>query len=307
MFSGSPAPRRLCKRQAKDNEELRNDQPNHSATPTPGKKAPQLQDTIGLFESLSRQSTTDGPSSNRNWPSTKQHGAAGRHDEPRTQKRSIGLGSTFRKISGSWSRIRLARAMGGQSDTAYTEIDTGRVAGTTQSVRLGGEERQTPSMLHEDDSQTNLIDLATLDLIDIEAAVPGSTLPSIGKPFFCPWDGEGSQSDDVHMPQEENIDNGGSEPSSHGVQRKGSQGKTDAETGTAETARTSSSDHETHEQRRSRRVSSRRWVSRSSGTLVAQVQCALEQPRPVRANEVKRLVSLCRDKVTGWKGRGVSE
>ncbi|KND87631.1 hypothetical protein TOPH_07749 [Tolypocladium ophioglossoides CBS 100239] len=306
-FSGSPGSRRLCKKRAKDADEPSEDQPNHSATPAPGKKAPHLQDTIGLFESLSRQATTDRPSSSGNWSSTKQRDAARRQDEPRTQKRGIGLGSTFRKISGSWGRIRLARAMSRKSNTAYTEIDIGRAAGNTPSARFGKNERQTPGRLHEDDSQTNLIDLATLDLIDIEAAMRGSTLPPIGKPFSCPWDGEGSQSDDAQGSHDENIDSGDGEPSNQDSRRKGSQGSTDTETRTAGTARRSSSDHETHEQRRSRRVSSRRWVSRSSGTLVARVQCALEQPRPVRANEVKRLVSLCRDKVTGWKGRGVSE
>ncbi|POR38856.1 Uncharacterized protein TPAR_00950 [Tolypocladium paradoxum] len=307
VFSGSPAPRRLCKKQAKDYEEPREGQSNHAATPTRGQKAPQLQDTIGLFESLSRQATADGPSSSDVWPSNKQHEQAGRLNEPRTQKRSIGLGSTFRKISGSWGRTRLARAMSKQSDAAYTDLDAGRVAGNTRSARLGKNERQLPSRLHEGDSQTNLINLVTLDLIDIEAAMTGSALPPISEPFSCPWDGDGSQTDDVHLSLEENIDSGDGEPPSQDSPRKGSQGNTDTEARTAETARPSSSDSETHEQRGSRRVSSRRWVSRSSGTLVARVQCALEQPRPVRANEVRRLVSLCRDKVTGWKGRGVSE
>ncbi|PNY25368.1 Uncharacterized protein TCAP_04686 [Tolypocladium capitatum] len=309
MFSGSPAPRMLCKKRAKDNEEPREEQPNGSATATPGKRAPQLRDTIGLFESLSRQATTDKPSSSGNWPSTKQQrDAAGRHDKPRIPKRGIGLGSTFRKISGSWGRTRLARAMSKQPDMAYTEIGAGRAAGNTSSARFGKNARQTRGRLHEDDSQTNLIDLVTLDLLDMEAAMPGSTLPPVGKLLSsCPWDGEGSQSDNVHVSHDESIDSGDGEPCSQDAQGKGSPGDTDTETKTAETARPSSSDHETHERRRSRRVSSRRWVSRSSGTLVARVQCVLEQPRPVRANEVKRLVSLCRDKVTGWKGRGVSE
>lgn len=48
----------------------------------------------------------------------------------------------------------------------------------------------------------------------------------------------------------------------------------------------------------------RRWISRSGGPLVARVQCDLQQPRPVRANEVRRLVSLCRDKMAGRRSRG---
>ena len=40
----------------------------------------------------------------------------------------------------------------------------------------------------------------------------------------------------------------------------------------------------------------RRWISRSGSTMIAKAQCALKHPKPVRADEVKRLVSLCRDK-----------
>lgn len=42
------------------------------------------------------------------------------------------------------------------------------------------------------------------------------------------------------------------------------------------------------------RRSPRRWFSRSSGTLVSQAHCRLEQPRPVYGVEMKRLVSLCK-------------
>lgn len=42
------------------------------------------------------------------------------------------------------------------------------------------------------------------------------------------------------------------------------------------------------------RRSSRRWFSRSSGTLVSQAHCQLEQPRPVYGVEMKRLISLCK-------------
>ena len=42
----------------------------------------------------------------------------------------------------------------------------------------------------------------------------------------------------------------------------------------------------------------RRWISKSNNSVrTARVSCELEQPRPVRANEVRRLVSLCRNHV----------
>ncbi|KAG6034920.1 hypothetical protein E4U41_006313 [Claviceps citrina] len=53
--------------------------------------------------------------------------------------------------------------------------------------------------------------------------------------------------------------------------------------------------------------SKRRWVSRSSIPLVAQADCALQQPKPIRVNEVRRLVSLCRDKMTARKHRAQTD
>ncbi|KAG5930146.1 hypothetical protein E4U42_002885 [Claviceps africana] len=53
--------------------------------------------------------------------------------------------------------------------------------------------------------------------------------------------------------------------------------------------------------------SRRRWVSRSSIPLVAQADCALQQPKPIRVNEVRRLVSLCRDKMTARKYRAQTD
>lgn len=55
-----------------------------------------------------------------------------------------------------------------------------------------------------------------------------------------------------------------------------------------------------------RRRSTRRWFSRSSGTLVSQAHCQLEQPRPVHGVEMKRLISLCKLQGT-VKRRGHSE
>ncbi|CCE29603.1 uncharacterized protein CPUR_03450 [Claviceps purpurea 20.1] len=53
--------------------------------------------------------------------------------------------------------------------------------------------------------------------------------------------------------------------------------------------------------------SRKRWVSRSSVPLVAQADCALQQPKPIRVNEVRRLVSLCRDRMTARKNRAQTD
>ncbi|QUC20507.1 uncharacterized protein UV8b_04748 [Ustilaginoidea virens] len=72
---------------------------------------------------------------------------------------------------------------------------------------------------------------------------------------------------------------------------------------TGQSGKGSSRKRQPSDWRGSWRLSRRRWVSRSSIPLIAQAECTLEQPKPVRVNEVRRLVSLCRDKMTGWKHR----
>ncbi|KAI5458874.1 hypothetical protein BGZ63DRAFT_267309 [Mariannaea sp. PMI_226] len=48
----------------------------------------------------------------------------------------------------------------------------------------------------------------------------------------------------------------------------------------------------------------RRIISRSISPFVSKARCSLEQPTPVRANELRRLVSLCKAKITkrSWSG-----
>jgi hypothetical protein len=48
----------------------------------------------------------------------------------------------------------------------------------------------------------------------------------------------------------------------------------------------------------------RRIVSRSSGPFVSKAHCSLEQPVPVRANELKRLVSLCKSRMAKQSSSG---
>lgn len=48
----------------------------------------------------------------------------------------------------------------------------------------------------------------------------------------------------------------------------------------------------------------RRRLSRSDQPVLARAQCVLEQPQPIRGGEVKRLASLCMEKVSGRLFRG---
>lgn len=48
----------------------------------------------------------------------------------------------------------------------------------------------------------------------------------------------------------------------------------------------------------------RRRVSRSDQPTIARAQCVLEQPQPVRGSEVRRLASMCKERVSGRRTRG---
>ncbi|PHH70489.1 hypothetical protein CDD80_5988 [Ophiocordyceps camponoti-rufipedis] len=58
-------------------------------------------------------------------------------------------------------------------------------------------------------------------------------------------------------------------------------------------------------------ASSRERISHGGATLVAQASCALEQPKPVRANEMQQLLGLCRGSdvtsPTVWRGRSQAD
>ncbi|OTA07941.1 hypothetical protein A9Z42_0088710 [Trichoderma parareesei] len=56
------------------------------------------------------------------------------------------------------------------------------------------------------------------------------------------------------------------------------------------------------------RFLSRRLMSRSQGLFfVSQARCTLEQPQPVRGREMRRLASLCRERMAALRGRAQTE
>ncbi|KAL7951967.1 hypothetical protein V8C42DRAFT_356982 [Trichoderma barbatum] len=51
----------------------------------------------------------------------------------------------------------------------------------------------------------------------------------------------------------------------------------------------------------------RRLMSRSHGLFVSQAHCMLEQPQPVRGKELRRLTSLCRERMAAMRARALTE
>jgi hypothetical protein len=48
----------------------------------------------------------------------------------------------------------------------------------------------------------------------------------------------------------------------------------------------------------------RHLINQSHKPTVASAECKLEQPKPVRGSDMRRLVSLCKDKVSKYRPRG---
>ncbi|KAL6890384.1 hypothetical protein GGI43DRAFT_425523 [Trichoderma evansii] len=55
------------------------------------------------------------------------------------------------------------------------------------------------------------------------------------------------------------------------------------------------------------RLLSRRLVSRSHGLFVSQAHCTLEQPQPIRGGEIRRITSLCKDRMAALRARPQTE
>ncbi|KAL7792589.1 hypothetical protein V8C37DRAFT_409923 [Trichoderma ceciliae] len=55
------------------------------------------------------------------------------------------------------------------------------------------------------------------------------------------------------------------------------------------------------------RLLGRRLISRSHGLFVSQAHCTLEQPQPIRGREIRRLTSLCRDRMAALRTRAQTE
>ncbi|PHH92680.1 hypothetical protein CDD83_6098 [Cordyceps sp. RAO-2017] len=248
-------------------------------------KAPQLRDAIGLYESLS------GQRGSRPAPDPDiQTGTCRRRGES-SLSRVNGFEAALRKLSGSWSRTRLARTVSRHPPpTAAGRGEAADGAPGEQHLELG---------------------LLGPPLATQEASL-GPRLPPCIEPsglLMGPCSDQ-PESANLSANQETAGKDQGSVEQDVPLQQQTLHGSTRGEAGASEpVARFPGlADGTRDEADCSARQPSRRRISHSSGTLVARAYCALEQPRPVRASEVKRLVSLCRDKATtSWKGRGQSE
>lgn len=271
-------------------------------------KAPRLQHAIWLYESLSRHQGNAQGLSYMSPPAPYRRltkAATSKADASVTKMNSFG--STLRRLSGSWSKTRLAKTMGKRRSTEHQKALARKNTGNEMASTLADGKDRLNGPLGEHSAGADSEPVAHVTSVDAESAFRGPTSAPFSESFpLKRWDERGGGGNTTVLVADGDktaCDNRDYlEPSSR-QQQQTWQGDTDE----AGSRVLPGGRHD--EARCSSRRPSRRRVSRS-GTLVTRAQCVLEHPRPVRdrANEVKRLMSLCRDKVaTGWKGRVQSE
>ncbi|PHH59839.1 hypothetical protein CDD81_2446 [Ophiocordyceps australis] len=250
-----------------------------------------LVDRIGLYESLSRsQDLGEAVPCISAEPMSRRASVQDDHvDDFEPRRRMSGFESKLRQLSGSWSRTRLARAMARQpvighktgDDAAKTTATTATTSTTTTTTTMPRRRRFTPaftseasSSVYDEGSVTRLVGRRRGKRKSLSVDVYEAPRRPKSPAFVLPWHKSARRAHACYA----SVDDGDDYDDDEAVVYDGGRGR-------------------------------RRAVSRSSGTLVAQVHCSLDQPQPVRAREVNRLVSMCLEKVkaTGRKGRGQSE
>lgn len=273
-------------------------------------KAPQLQQAIGLYESLSRQKRQNFTGLSYISPPSPYQ----RHAQAATSKSKppapdmTSFGSSWRKLSGSWSRTRLAKTMSKRCSIEHrkTPVYNGK-DGQTQSTLTDREEAFCGPLSEHSRRTKSRVAMPNI-LMEAEPRPFGSTLHPSSESFPFPLSKTGDTTVLV-SPDENGADDGGDALDRDTLQhQQACHGCREGEAKPTEPAnRLEISPSGARDERRcSPQRPSRRHVSRSSGAPITRAHCVLEHPRPVRdrGHEVKRLVSLCRDKVaTGWKSR----
>lgn len=277
-------------------------QPESTARPDIGQKAPRLQDTIGIFESLSRQAVSEQDViTARSHMSKSRDKVEADYHASSDQKPGRGFSLAWKRLSGSWGKSRLGRAMTRQVEPWYRAPSPGReVCNYNPNSLIQGRAQG---------ANNEILDLDGPNTSSTDFRLPVAESPArllSNDPLCLSWTSGPGSYFSVGGCQDEGE---GSRSSGHGIEsswrRRMGAGVLNSKPTVPGSLDVIGLNGE--ELPRPRRASGRRWMSRSSGTLIARAQCELEQPRPVRASEVKRLVSLCRDKVAGWRVRTQSE
>lgn len=274
----------------------KHDDDYHEASPKSGTKNNnhRLKDTIGIFESLSRQrllepghSTHSKPSSETPTKGSESKLSGGRPGKART---------ALRKISTQWGRSR-PRRKPSLADPYHNEVGGGLLTAESQIDAIS-DRRQNVSDLSDGLFQPRTA--RTNDMTDEMFNGVGLHTPET---VSVPLGNDGCLDNSIlnHMNLDANdktwtfIHCHAPPTSDYGV-----------ESVPYVRPKLSTLGIDNHLALHRRNVN-RRWISRSSGPMIAKVHCELEQPKPVRAREMRRLASLCRDRVTGRAVRAQTE
>ncbi|KYK58147.1 hypothetical protein DCS_05160 [Drechmeria coniospora] len=263
-------------------------------------KSWQLQDTIGLFESLNRQQTREETATGNPGLTINMSDEAGDSINERLscQKRRVGLGSALGKLSGSWGRRQPGRLAGRTRQMADENVSGSKTNGKRTSPHIYGKIEGLSGMFEPNS--------VSRDLVDMNVGLPTAAISTMDDLFPASWHDRTHEACSANVSHERGT-LGNNESFASDLLTRVLDGASDAVASRTESrARLSRSEPEALG-KSNNRMPSRRWTLRGSDTVVAQVRCTLEQPRPRRANEMRRLVSLCKDRVTVWKGKGHTE
>lgn len=240
-----------------------------------GKSGSPLKDKIGLFESLDRKNGLSTPKGDFGKPRAVLSGLGHARGMKGTLRR---LSASWKKCSSEWSTtspqdpfISNHSGLDGESSTARDdERGVAPESPSSRSVRTS---------LHQDCASVNKYMTPRGSLVRLEFNI----------------DGEGGLHPSSTM-----------SPSAPSLPCSGSRHRISplALTGRQRSIIDSTT---TAKEQDGPRYRVRRIISRSSGPFVSRSYCTLEQPKPVRANELRRLVSLCKEKVARRISSGYGE
>ena len=275
-----------------------------SPTTSTGKKNSPLKAKIGLFETLSHQSRDGSPKSMRSEKAAYEKSSLQSYKQKISGvKKSLHMKGALRRLSTSWKGSS-EENIDVQNRITQTSIKpkdawwVGRDLAASKKAPVSRIPQPSPVAKASASSTTNKEEPQTEKL-------------TTKKPFSVPRGKKCISARQSPAQPGFNVDGeGGAQP-----QRKQHSKLTNAAYTQPNVSKTSISEppiviHDLNNRRSSisnfptsrfmtdTRTHARRRISRSSGPFVANAYCKIEEPKPVRVGELKRLVSLCKDKVT---------
>lgn len=251
-----------------------------------------LKDKIGIFESLSRQSSTaDSTRSLRGSSEKPPHPPQPRRNTSKQaaylSRTASRIKATLRKIPVSWERGHSKRELPLGKENADGGNNHQGAENKSEEKSCTNDSMPLPTGKREPASRVNIRRLfSPVSSLSGKGAWPTPT------PYNSISRGGGLKTSSANP-----------KPASKGLLSVfGSDNTTSTQSAPAAATPAPNSETRTIGAQPSR---GKRWISRSGDEpMIARAQCKLDQPMPVRGDELKRLVTLCKDSALRRRSRG---